>query len=489
MKLGLIRSWPGTSLALALWFAPTSFTEAQSFPFPQHVTYAAGTIKPSSVSQVQMDQTSRAFYDAWKASYLVNGCETNQYYIKYQTSGAITVSEAHGYGMMIMALMAGYDPEAQVYFDGMYRFFTNHQSSITPYLMGWQEDPGCVFASGGDDSATDGDLDIAYALLLADRQWGSSGPINYLAEGRKVIAAALAGDINSSIWSIRLGDWATSGTSHGFSYATGTRPSDFMMDHFRAYQVFGGNTNWTRVIDRCYAVINAIQTGNSPGTGLICDFVVNAGTTPAPAPANYLEDVTDPQYGYNSCRVPWRIATDYLVSGDPRAKTAVDRINSWIQTRTGGNPANIVDGYNITNGAALAGTSYELAFAAPFAVGAMVNATNQIWLNKMWTNITTKPVSSSAYFGNTIKMIDLIVLSGNWWTPALKPTVINNYTRLPDGRFALKFVAESQFTDHVEASTNLIDWTPLLTTNPAGTNFSFVDTQAVALPRRFYRSR
>lgn len=477
-----------TTVAVLCVLAGLSLGRAQNFPFPQHVAYTAGTIKPA-VSQSVMDETNRLFYNGWKAAYLVNGCQTNHYYIKYQTTGAVTVSEAHGYGMVIFALMAGYDANAQVYFDGMYRFFTNHQSSITPYLMGWQENPGCVFASGGDDSATDGDLDIAYALLLADRQWGSSGAINYLAEGRKVIAAAMAGEINSSIWSIRLGDWATSGTSQSFAYATGTRPSDFMMDHFRAYQVFGGNTNWTRVIDRCYAVISAIQTNNSPNTGLICDFVVNAGTTPAPAPANYLEGTTDKDYGYNSCRVPWRIATDYLVSGDPRAKAAVDRINSWIQGKTGGNPANIKDGYNLTNGNALASTAYEISFSAPFAVGAMVNATNQLWLNKLWTNVTSQAISSSAYFGNTIKMIDLIVLSGNWWTPTLKPAVFTNLTRLTNGNFSLQLIAEPQFTNHLEASTNLATWATLLITNPAGTNFTFVDTQATVLPQRFYRSR
>jgi len=117
------------------------------------------TSPPPGRPDSELLDANRLFYNAWKVAYLMNGCQTNQYYIKYQNSGAITVSEAHGYGMVIFALMAGHDANAQVYFDGMYRFFTNHQSSITPYLMGWQEDPGCVFASGGNDSATDGDLD------------------------------------------------------------------------------------------------------------------------------------------------------------------------------------------------------------------------------------------------------------------------------------------------------------------------------------------
>jgi len=468
--------------------------QAQNFPFPQHVTYTAGTIKPTP-PQATLDQTTKTFYDAWKARYLVNGCQSNHYYVYYsidftpEPPDAITVSEAHGYGMVILALMAGYDTNAQIYFDGMYRYFTNHQSTITPYLMGWQQVAGCVAEpTGGSDSATDGDLDIAYALLLADRQWGSSGTINYLAEARKVMAAVMKGEINTNTWSVRVGDWATSGTSQGYAWSTGTRASDFMVDHFRAYQIFSGNTNWSRVVDKCYGIIATIQTNHSPGTGLVPDFIVNVNTTPIPAPANWLEGTTDRDYGYNSCRVPWRLATDYLINGDPRAKAAVDKINSWIQGKTTGNPNNIRDGYSITNGTTL-GSGNDLAFAAPFAVGAMVNATNQLWLDKLWTNVTSKTVSEGLYFGNTIKMIDLIVLSGNWWTPALRPTVISDFSRLPDGQFSLQFIAEPQFTNRVEVSTNLVQWSTLLITNPVNTNFSFVDTQAPAYDRRFYRNR
>lgn len=476
----MLREYFRPLLAVVLCLCVSAVTiRAQNFPFPQHTIYTTGSIKPA-VLQATMDQTNRLFYDGWKAAYLVNGCVSNHYYIRYRTSGAITVSEAHGYGMMIFALMAGYDANARTYFDGMYRYFTNHQSSITPYLMGWQQDPGCVPSSGGNDSATDGDLDIAYALLLADRQWGSTGAINYLAEGRKVIAAVMKGEINTNVWSVRLGDWTSS--SH-----TGTRPSDFMPDHFRAYQTFSGNTNWARVVDKCYSIIGTIQTNNSPATGLMPDFVVNVTTTPAPAPAGYLEGSTDKDYAYNSCRVPWRIGTDYLVNGDPRAKAALDRINAWIQTKTSGNPANIKAGYNITNGTQLVSYS-DHAFTAPFAVAAMANASNQVWLNKIWTNLVSQPVSAGQYYDNSIKLLSLLVLAGNWWSPTLKQPRLTNAMFLPDGYFTAQLECEPQFTNRLETSTNLLNWSLLLATNPPASPVTFTDTQAVIFNRRFYRA-
>jgi hypothetical protein len=85
-------------------------------------------------------------------------------------------------------------------------------------------------------------------------------------------------------------------------------------------------------------------------------------------------------------------------------------------------------------------------------------------------------------------MISLIVLTGNWWTPTLKPTIITNVSTLPDGSFALQFIAEPQFTNRIQASTDLVNWVTLHTTNPAGANFSFTDTQASDYDRRFYRS-
>jgi len=74
----------------------------QNLPFPQHVAYTAGTIKPA-LPQTALDSATKSFYDAWKVKYLVNGCVSNHYYIFYQRglhaspANAITVSEAHGY--------------------------------------------------------------------------------------------------------------------------------------------------------------------------------------------------------------------------------------------------------------------------------------------------------------------------------------------------------------------------------------------------------
>jgi endoglucanase len=49
----------------------TASTAFPQRPFPQHSTYAPGTIRPNQRTQAQMDDDVGLFYDQWKADYLV----------------------------------------------------------------------------------------------------------------------------------------------------------------------------------------------------------------------------------------------------------------------------------------------------------------------------------------------------------------------------------------------------------------------------------
>ena len=382
-------------------------------PFGTHTPYCAqGVIFPSNHTRAQLDAQVTAFYDAWKARYIKTGCVAGQFRIKTSPSTSdYTVSEGHGYAMLITVIMQGHDPQAQTVYDGLYRYFRAHPSNNNPQLMAWAQNASCANVDGA-DSATDGDLDIAYSLLLADKQWGSSGAIDYRAEGVAMIAGILAGEIHPAN-TILVGDWSGDGDSH----YTGTRPSDFMINHFKAYAAASGSARWTGVVDKTYQIVSYLQEHASPMTGLIPDFVVNAtGNTPAPAPSGWLEGSSDGRYGYNSCRVPWRIATDYLMSCDARSQTAVRKINGWIRGVTGDDPENVKDGYNLSGSAT--GSGPDLCFVAPFGVSAMVqpaSGTNQPWLNAVWDY--TAGQGADQYYEDSVKLLAMIVMSGNWWSP------------------------------------------------------------------------
>jgi hypothetical protein len=160
-----------------------------------------------------------------------------------------------------------------------------------------------------------------------------------------------------------------------------------------------------------------MQTNYSPVTGLLPDFIEDCDGIPHPAAPNFLEGAEDGFYYYNACRTPWHLGVDYLTSGDVRAQKACDLMNTWLKNHTGNNINKIRSGYQL-NGNDIAGNNYQdLAFMAPFAVGACVNSANQTWLNDLWTYIINEPIGNSDYYGNTIKMLCMIILAGDYWTP------------------------------------------------------------------------
>ncbi len=390
-------------------------------PFPQHVNYTEGSIKPSR-PQRELDSATAAFYDIWKARYFHAGCVSGQAYIFYNrektasSRDAISVSEGHGYGMLLTAMFAGHDPKAQESFDQLFSYFRAHQSAITPNLMSWQQFQGCVDKKGDNDSASDGDLDIAYALLLADQQWGSTGAVNYRAEALKVIAAVKSGEVNPAIPCLKPGDWA----QPDMAQSKDTRISDFMPGHLRIFGLASGDALWGRLVDQGYGLVAHLQSVHAPDTGLLPDFAQHLDSPAAvPAKRKYMESAFDGQYFYNACRCPWRIGVDYLLTGDPRAKGALEKLNGFIEKKTVGDPEQIRAGYMLS-GKVIHDDDTSLAFTAPFAVAAMADPSHPKWLDSLWKKIVDEPATDDDYYGNTIKLLCMVTASGNWWVPKVE---------------------------------------------------------------------
>ena len=396
------------ALVLSLIVFKQSFSQMR--PFPQHTEYAGTHIKPNQYTQEELDSQVIAFYEKWKAKYLINGCEDNHYYVFFDSGNTLTVSEAMGYGMMIIPLMTGYDENSKIYFDGLYRYYKAHSSGINPRLMSWKQITGCINADGN-DSASDGDIDIAFGLLLAHSQWGSWGNINYFEEGKLMIEAIMEDDIHNDYFSVKLGDWVNPGP-----YARGTRTSDFIFDHFRLFQCATKNNNWNTVIDTSYYYMQQMQENYSQTTGLLPDFIEDINTTPRPADPNFLEGNGDGQYSYNACRDPWRVATDFLISGDERANAITIKINQWLMTDCENNVSNVKSGYKLDG--TVTGNWQDLSFIAPFTVGAMTDTENQQWLNDLYDKTLSMSFNGGGYYGNSLKLLSMLTISGNYWVPS-----------------------------------------------------------------------
>jgi len=317
------------------------------------------------------------------------------YKINYDTTGA-TVSEAMGYGMIFTALMAGADPKAKIYFDGLNRFRKRYPSSINPNFMEWKVYPDEI--SRNDDCATDGDIDIAMSLLLANKQWGD---INYYIEATNIIDN-IAKSLVRTDFSLRLGDWDSSDNK--------TRPSDFITAYFKSFYYATGESIWTDVENKCYSILQQLQNNYSTNTGLIPDFAIKDGINWKPAPPYFLEGPNDGYYYYNSCRVPWRISTSMLYYNEPGSSNVMNKLMNWIYGKCS-SPTDFKAGYKL-NGDDINGNNYDTAaFISPTGIGAAV-ITDQQWLNNTFSYSSG---SNEAYFEDSINLFSLVTMSGNLW--------------------------------------------------------------------------
>ncbi|GAA0412530.1 hypothetical protein GCM10009530_76320 [Microbispora corallina] len=379
-------------------------------PFGGHqFPYAAGTLRPSG-TQATIDQQVVNYYNRWKAAFVKQNCGNGWYEVISPDADHPYVAEAQGYGMVIVATMAGADANAKTVFDGMVKYMLAHPSVNNANLLAAEQDTSCTSVDGS-DSATDGDLDVALGLLLADRQWGSAGTYNYKDLAVKHINAIKASEVNPTTHLMRLGDWSTSGDSLYYV----TRSSDWLVDHFRAFRKATGDTAWDTIRTAHQNLITSQQSTYAPSTGLLADFVVNTNTTPKPAPGEVLEDANDGKYWWNACRDPWRIGADAVTSGDSASLASARKINTWIKSKTGGDPDAIGTGYSL--GGSQIDSGSEPAFFAPFAVAATTDTGSQAWLDALWTKMLNTSFTSNDYYSTSIQLQVMIVVSGNYWLP------------------------------------------------------------------------
>jgi endo-1,4-beta-D-glucanase Y len=371
-------------------------------------------------------------FNNYRTTYLRTGtgAQSNWSWIFAQGTGVastntITISEAHGYGMKIFALMGD-----RAVFDRLNAFRLAHPSPTDGRLMAWFiRTPGQVpNVQGGEraNSATDGDLDIAYALLLAYTQWGDQ---TYLTQAQTVIQAIRESNMHAAP-NIRtkLGDWHArnwSNNTPGSDPLLQSRTSDWRPSHFRAFARAMGTPGseqhnyWNNAANMVHTML---ASASNSTTGLMPDFVSRNPALPEPNPPVSGEHNMD-RFAYNACRVPWFLALDYAHYGTAAARTRMNTISSWLRGNAnngaGGNVSNIgsmrhLDGRHVSGG------NYNtLVFTAPFASGMIADPANQSFLNSTFDAISQGQHGLNPYnaYAAAIRVLNMLLITGNWWPP------------------------------------------------------------------------
>jgi endo-1,4-beta-D-glucanase Y len=362
---------------------------------------------PNHLSPLVKKRQLNQYYRYWKEKYVKASLLPNGgYYIEMFGEGGTgseghkSTSEAMGYGMLISVLFHELDPNAKMQFDGLYQMYQRHPSINGGSLMSWiihQSESSARRST----SATDGDFDIALALIYAHRIWGSNGKINYLRQARRIVADILHKNINHRNNKLMLGDWWHS------SWQNTSRPSDWMGGHLIEFYQLTGDRRFIHVRNQLYSMLEHLQTQHTPHTGLIPDFVT--GNPPRPGPANTLEGPYDGHYYYNAARVPLRLILDYYQSPSPQIKKNIERMIHFFYGSSQRQPANIKGGYRLDG--RVIGNYFDATFAAPIIAGATVDSRYQSYVNRGWDLLLQKKMN---YYADSLNMLSLLYLAGSW---------------------------------------------------------------------------
>lgn len=356
------------------------------------------TQRPQATSSTTKSEIV-SHYRTWKKDYLRGG---QQKYVLTTSSGAKqTLSEGQGYGMLITAMVAQHGVKSQKIFNQLTRYYLAHQVSSTKPLMAWrqtQRQGKMQSTTAEKTSATDGDLDIAYALILADEQWGSKGTYNYQQLAKKLIGAIKTYELNSTTKLPLVGDWATSKSTKNL-----VRPSDLITAYFRKFASYTGDGSWTQVAQRSQTTLQKLSAAQS--TGLMADFVTVTGTglTLGTVQPKQVASSHDAQYGYNACRIPWRVTYDYQLNHSRVSQKIAKKMLTFFTKQSKIKAIYTLKGQAVT--------SYtNQAFTTPVVYSAQA-LSNQV-LTKRYANALSVKIDNHDYYPATIQML-MLLMSGS----------------------------------------------------------------------------
>jgi len=368
---------------------PSSYphnTAGAAFPYPQG--HASSTC---TLAVYNTDVLATAYMN-WKARFF-DGTR-----IVRPENNNDTVSEGIGYGMLIGVYM-----NDQPMLDALWAYGKAHFDSHG--LMNWNIGSGGNTIGSG--SATDGDEDMAWALIMAGKQWNTA---SYTTDATTLIrnlkSYALEGNV------LKPGD--------GFGGAGQTNPSYFAPSYYRAFARVTGDSAWMGVVDQSYTILAAA----SGSAGLVPNWTNSSGSGVA-GPGG---DQNGLYFGYDACRTPFRIAMDYCETGEPRAKAYLDKIVGFYTAQAPDAVNMLKDGYT-TSGANPSGTlgdySAGMAFYGPGGTAAMAGGAQVDFVRRVWAGLVNQTTSGAmnssgvfTYYNASWGVLSMLALSGNFWDMA-----------------------------------------------------------------------
>lgn len=361
------------------------------------VLKGAGACKMPSAARFADAQTR---YQNWKTDLLTADGAGGFLRVRRPNSGTqvnSSNSEGIAYGLEIAVYM-----DDQPTFDKLWQYEQLHRGKNG--LMDWEIDPnGGVLSTG---AASDGDEDMAFALVMADKKWGGKGslPDTYSNYAKTQIDLIWQYEVDHQLADVLMpGDQFGGGQVINISY--------FAPAYYRIFgQVSGKTAEWNRAVETSYDVLEATlnQANKNASNGLVPAWSTPSGTPMAPAGSSH-----PTHHQLDSCRTPFRIAQDYCWFGEPRALAYLEKISAFY---AGVGASEIVEGYNL-DGTIFPGASLHLAaFVGGAGVGAMATPEHAKLRDDAYVALAgwQSLLGGSLYYNESWSMLSLLMMSGKF---------------------------------------------------------------------------
>ncbi len=274
----------------------------------------------------QVFASSRMLLELW-SRYKQNALEPGSLRTLDKSQNNITTSEGQSYTMLRAVWMDDMDT-----FEKSWQW-TKDNLQRDDKLISWKFGPlgdgnyGIVTAEGGQNSATDADVDIALALLMAAGRW-KEYKYEYDAQ-----------DLIKSIWKEEVV------TINGKSILVANNlekdnpssvlvnPSYFAPYAYRIFAQADPSNNWNAVVDSSYDILFAASDSKldtSSSSGLTPDWLRVSRETGEVIPSPEFTS----NYGFEALRTPFRLALDWNWYQDSRAKQVLSKYETLYDDYT-----------------------------------------------------------------------------------------------------------------------------------------------------------
>ncbi|WP_228765693.1 glycosyl hydrolase family 8 [Bombilactobacillus apium] len=161
------------------------------------------------------NNTEYKIYNSWRENYVIQKNKHESFVnTSNKKSHPVALSEGQGYGLYLTAKAGTKGWAKQKEYDNLLNYYLAHREYLgvkhnqSTYLMQWRQYQKNKKWSSDANSATDGDLFIAFSLTQSKKAWPKRAKFYQKVE-HKLANDILTYEYNKETKTLTVGDWAT----------------------------------------------------------------------------------------------------------------------------------------------------------------------------------------------------------------------------------------------------------------------------------------